>query len=169
MKLVKPDIKYRESYESVLEESKDQTGDTIFAKPAHGESFEQFVRRLNDESEGINIKPERVRASTYWLIDNEEVIGRVQIRHSLNERLRMYGGHIGYIVRPSKRRMGYGKKLLQMGLVEAKKIGIKNALVTCDIGNTASSKIITSNGGILQEQTEIDNGRKINRYLISVD
>src|SRR3989338_7171193 len=86
----------------------------------------------------------------YWLIDNDEVIGRVQIRHVLNDYLLNYGGHIGYYIKPSKRRMGYGRKILKLSLIEAKKIGLKKVLLTCDEGNIGSQKIIESYGGVLK-------------------
>ena len=45
---------------------------------------------------GINLPANYVRATTFWLIDNEKFIGEINIRHELNSFLINYGGHIGY-------------------------------------------------------------------------
>lgn len=98
-------------------------------------------------------------ATMYWLIDNEQYIGRVSIRHVLNNRLMKEGGHIGYAIRPSKRKMGYGKKIFELALPKAKEIGITKALVTCDESNMGSRKIIESCGGKLEDITLISPAR----------
>jgi predicted acetyltransferase len=169
MKLVLPTIRYKQSYIEALEELKNETGDTILAKPTEGQSFENFVQMLNDNAKGKNLPEGYVPATTFWLIDGDELIGRVQIRHKLNNFLLKTNGHIGYIIRPSKRKMGYGKKILQLGLIEAKKIGLSKALVTCDEDHLASQKIIEANGGILENIIEIEKDKpKTRRYWITI-
>ena len=66
-----------------------------------------------------------------------------------------FGGHIGYWVRPSERGRGYGKLMLRLALPKARRLGIHNALVTCDLGNTASRKVIEANGGVFKNQVKI--------------
>lgn len=58
--------------------------------------------------EGRNLPKGFAPESVFWLIDDEEFIGRASIRHELTPHLREIGGHIGYEIRPSKRRQGYG-------------------------------------------------------------
>lgn len=107
MFLAKPDSKYKISYLSALEEvSRDEINRTNLAAPSVNQSFENFVNKLNDQSKGKNLPIGYVPATTFWLIDSDEFIGRVQIRHKLNEYLLNQGGHIGYYIRPSKRRIG---------------------------------------------------------------
>lgn len=167
MQLVLPDIKYKESYLKALEETKDEPGRSRFAEPATNQSFEEFVAHLIGQSEPANAVEGKVPATTLWLVDNDEFIGRVQIRHELNDALRKDGGHIGYIVRPSKRRMGYGTKILKLGIQRAKEMGINTILVTCDVTNIASSKIIQANGGALHDQiADEETGKLKNRYWI---
>ena len=81
-----------------------------------------------------------------------EFIGRVSIRHALTEHLLAVGGLIGYDIRPSKRGQGYGNKILELALPKAKELGISRVLITCDVTNAASRKIIEKNGGILENQ-----------------
>ena len=105
--------------------------------------------------------------TTYWLIDNDEFIGRVSIRHTLTESLLKEGGHIGYDIRPSKRNMGYGKRILELSLPKAKELEIDKVLVTCNETNTGSKKIIEANGGILENSIEMGEGKPAKlRYWI---
>lgn len=169
MQLVYPTTQYQLSYLEALEESKDEINDTILRKPDENQSFEAFVTQLNEEAEGKHLPEDWVPATEFWLIDNNEFIGRVNIRHTLTDHLLKIGGHIGYWIRPSKRKMGYGKKILQLSLGEAKKLGLKKVLVTCDNTNIGSQKIIEANGGILENIITIDEAHpKTRRYWISL-
>ncbi len=167
--LILPDIKYEKDYILALEETENQTTDTCLARPTDNQSFTDFIEKLNSQAKGHNLPDGYLPATTYWLIDNDEFIGRVQIRHELNKQLINVGGHIGYYIRPSKRRMGYGKKILELGLKKAQELGIPNVLVTCDIDNIASKKIIEENGGVYENTFDEGNGKNPTlRYWIKV-
>ena len=43
----------------------------------------------------------------------------------------IFGGHIGYAVRPLERRKGYAKINLYIGLKEAHKLGLKKVMIGC--------------------------------------
>ncbi|MFH1832953.1 MAG: GNAT family N-acetyltransferase [Candidatus Levyibacteriota bacterium] len=169
MKLVRPLVKYKESYLEALEEIKDETGDTVLSRPKANQSFQEFVKNKREEAKGLNLPENWVPATELWLTDCKEFIGRVSIRHSLTEHLFKIGGHIGYYIRPSKRKMGYGKKILELALLEAKKLGLSKILVTCDDNNLASCKIIESNGGILENIIDAEKGKpQKRRYWITL-
>ena len=85
----------------------------------------------------------------------------LQVRHYLNEHLLRFGGHIGYSVRPSERRRGYAKAMLQAALPFCREMGIKKVLITCDENNPASEKTILANGG-KYESTVYEPDEKIN-------
>lgn len=65
-----------------------------------------------------------------------------------------FGGHIGYVVRPSARRQGRAGARLGAALPIARDLGIDPALLTCDDTNAASRRVIESNGGVLEDQRE---------------
>lgn len=169
MELVIPSTKYQQSYQEALEEGKNETGVTVLPRPQSGQSFEEFVKNKIEEAKGLHLPEGWVPATELWLIDKGEFIGTVNIRHTLSPHLLNVGGHIGYWIRPTKRKMGYGKKILALALLEAKKLGITKMLVTCDDTNTSSLKIIEGNGGILENI--VDNGEnnpKKRRYWITI-
>ncbi len=169
MQLILPSLKYKASYIEALEESKNETQETQLNRPTVNQSFEEFVEQLNENAKGINLPQGYVSATMFWLIDKDEVIGRVQIRHKLNDYLLKYGGHIGFYIRPSKRRIGYGTKILELALIETKKLGLSKVLVTCDDDNIGSQLIIEANGGALENIIAAEEGNpKKRRYWITI-
>lgn len=169
MRLVFPSVKYKDSYLEALHEAEGETGLSVLRRPKQGESFEEFVNILKGEARGLNLPEGFVPATELWMIDKGEFIGRVSIRHSLTENLLKLGGHIGYYIRISKRGMGYGKKILELALKKAGQLGVEKALITCDIGNTASSKVIEANKGVLENIVKVGKGLPLKkRYWISL-
>jgi predicted acetyltransferase len=93
----------------------------------------------------------------HWLIDREEYIGQASVRPELaTPYLITYGGHIGYSIRPMRRRRGYGKHILGLALEKSRRLGLERVLVTCDADNLASKKIIESNGGQFEIGMKMD-------------
>jgi predicted acetyltransferase len=122
---------------------------------ASSEGFAMYVQWLVDQAREDSPRPQGyVPATTLWLMEGDEYLGRIAIRHRLTDRLRRAGGHIGYDVRPSARRWGYATKMLKDALTVARSLGITTALLTCDIDNLPSRKVIERNGGVLQDQHE---------------
>ena len=75
----------------------------------------------------------------------------LHLRHELNEFLLEEGGHIGYSVRPARRREGHASRALALGLREAALRGVDRVLVTCDVDNHPSARTIERNGGVLDD------------------
>ncbi|MBE5966181.1 MAG: GNAT family N-acetyltransferase [Lachnospiraceae bacterium] len=126
--------------------------------------FEKYLRGLEEEERGI---PGLVPATTYFGLDTEQdiFVGAVNIRHYLNESLLLNGGHIGDGIRPSQRRKGYATKMISLALEECRKLGIDRVLMVCDKNNIGSAKSIISNGGVLENEIEV-NGNMEQRYWI---
>lgn len=92
-----------------------------------------------------------VHASSYWVTEDAVVIGFLQLRHTLNDRLREDGGHIGYSIRPTYRGRGHATRALALALDRARELGLNQVLLTCDDDNVASARTIESQGGVLEE------------------
>ena len=111
------------------------------------DSFEAYLQSLDDRRHGRNLKPDWV-PETFLLADVAGVVvGRISIRHELNDHLRSNGGHIGYGVLPEHRRRGYAGEILRHGLAVARDLGLARVLLTCDEENTASRIVIERHGG----------------------
>lgn len=107
-------------------------------------------------------------SSTFLLAEaNGEVIGRVSVRHRLNELLLHEGGHIGLGVRRAFRRRGFGTEMLRQALVIARLYGIAEVLVTCDNDNAASAMMIERCGGVLDSIVNpVEGTTQVRRYWI---
>ena len=110
--------------------------------------------------------------SEYELVDGDKVVGFIQIRHKPSRGVGVpehLASHIYYEIGNEHRGKGYGKLILQLGFVEAKKIGLVEVFVTCFDSNIASRKIIEGNGGILIGEDIIpSNGQKMLKYKFSL-
>jgi len=133
------------------------------------DNFESYMERLERYRLGVGLQPRLVPSSEFWLVRGRRILGRISVRHRLNANLEIEGGHIGYDVRPSERRKGYGSLMLELALEEARTIGLKRVLITCDTDNIASAKIIEKNGGIF-ERHDISpmSGKQLNQYWIEL-
>jgi len=82
-------------------------------------TLEQYVQQCCDVTDPAKLRPGLVPQTTFWALDDDGVVvGMVRLRHYLNNRLRVHGGHIGYFVRREKRGKGYGKEMLRLALME---------------------------------------------------
>ena len=88
-----------------------------------------------------------VPATVKWVVEGAEYVGRVSVRHRLSDDLLVWGGHIGYGIRPSARGRGAATFALGAVLPLCRELGIDPALVTCDVDNEASRRTIERNGG----------------------
>jgi predicted acetyltransferase len=117
--------------------------------------FDRFTALIADQADpDVAIRPDLVHATTLWWVEGRTYLGRLSIRHTLNQSLRTLGGHIGYSVRPSARRRGHATAMLTAALPYAHRLGIDPALVTCDDDNVASRKVIEASGGVPDEPYE---------------
>ena len=174
IKLIPPDIQYRDSYVEAMREG-------LYLVPATEEDillaardFGAYMAKRRDLNFIFTLpggqKARRVPSTEFWLVKGDDrFLGRVSVRHELSEHLRRHGGHIGYAVRKSERGKGYGRFMLEQALVYAKKIGLEKVLLTCNDDIVDSIKIIEGAGGVLQDKISIE-GRPMlhRRYWIEL-
>lgn len=171
--LVRPSVAYKESFLEGLREFQAEGRYYQAEKPERlAQEFENFVQKLLGLADKAKVAPGWVAESIFWLVEKNEFVGRISIRHELNDRLLLWGGHIGYEIRPSKRGQGYGREILRLGLEKAKELGLSKVLVTCDADNTGSRKIIEHNGGQLENEVEVEMRGELSkkrRYWIEIE
>lgn len=115
------------------------------------QSWEQWLDRVERDRTGVDLAPGRVPATMLFAVVDDEIVGRVHIRHELTPALREEGGHLGYGVRPAHRRRGYATQMLAQGLEVVRGLGVQRALVTCDDDNPGSIRTIERCGGVLED------------------
>ncbi len=150
-KLVTPSTEFKESFLSALVEYHAEGLYPELDADTLARDFDGYINQLAHKARGEGLPDNRVQSSTFWLIDQNQYVGHLSIRHALNDYLLHFGGHIGYDIRPSMRTRGYGSQILALAIPEAQKIGLARALITCKTDNTASQKIIEKNGGVLED------------------
>ena len=166
LKLVKLTPEYRPQLEDMLGEWY-ASGEKIIPYAIRRLDYRDFDRYLSElevkEGNGEGLVPD----STFFCLDEERniFVGAVNIRHHLNESLLLNGGHIGDGVRPSERRKGVATKMIALALKECEKLGINEVLMVCDKDNIGSAKSIINNGGVLENEVEV-NGIVEQRYWI---
>lgn len=168
LKLVKPRLELKNEYLSFYQEWKESGENMVpWVISKDPSDFQGMLKSLSDNEKGIGLPEGWVSDSTFWLVnDYNRLLGAVNIRHRLTEQLFNAGGHIGYGIRPSERRKGLATILLQLSLIEANRLGVKDVLVVCDAGNIGSEKTIIKNGGEPDSDFIEDDGNVIKRYWI---
>ncbi len=121
------------------------------------QACQEFVDQLLTYADQDRTLPEgMVHCDYYWIVVGEdgradEVVGFLAFRHELNAFLLEEGGHIGFAIRPSRRRAGHATRALRLGVRRAAERGLDRVLVTCDDDNRASAATILANGGVLED------------------
>ncbi len=144
------------------------TGEKIIPWSIRKTNYQNYD--IYKESLEVSVETEKaVPDSTYFCLDESRniFVGAVNIRHYLNDSLLLNGGHIGDGIRPSERRKGFGTKMITLALEKCKKLNINKVLMVCDKNNIASARTIINNGGILENEIEID-GVIEQRYWITL-
>lgn len=149
LRLVEPALSYKAAILDAVAEMQ-AVGEWDISPQAFAERFDDILREIAAAKDPATAPPGVLPYEDLWLMDDEIWIGLLTLRLQLNERFLHTGGHIGYVIRPSKRRSGYGTALLRLGLAHARERGLEQVLLTCSETNIGSRKIIEANGGQLE-------------------
>lgn len=161
--LQRPSLSLVSSYMSFIEEMRkhgEKVWEGITLKS--DEKLQDFVSRLLKAE--VDPEPGLVSETTYWGVIDDQVVGRIALRHSLTEKLSEFGGHIGYEVHPLFRRRGVAKEMLKLVLESAKAREIGLILLTCAPDNVGSNKTIQANGGVLTKTAFVESWQRNTNY-----
>lgn len=139
------------------------------------------LRRTEDPMEWIRIceqynnpetVPEDKVPSTLFMCvrkSDNRIVGMIDVRHFLNDYLKEFGGNIGYSIRPSERKKGYAKRMLEMTLPYCRELGLEKVMISCGDFNEASRRTILANGGVYHS-TALDpsDNENTERYWITL-
>jgi predicted acetyltransferase len=154
--LVRPDLAYKDSFVDAIREFHAEKlwhyADMDVDQFEH--DVEDYIRDLHLREHTVPVG--WVTETVMWWVDERGFIGRISFRHHLNDKLRVFGGHIGYEVRPTRRNEGHGTAMLNAMLPIVRARGLDKVMLTCDTTNIGSQKIIRANGGELEDIIQND-------------
>jgi predicted acetyltransferase len=118
VKLVRPSVDFRDSFLRGYAEldNDDERDSWVYLGDRTRLRFpeQDFAGYVNEiVSRETHPAPHFVADTAYWAMLDQEIVGRISIRHFLNDFLKRIGGHIGYIVRPSYRGRGIATEMLR--------------------------------------------------------
>lgn len=117
----------------------------------------------------VGANPGWVKGDTFLALDPQgAMVGIINIRHTLNEKLEKAGGHIGYSVHPALRRRGYATEMLALALAYCREtLGLDEVLLACYDDNPASARTILHYKAELLDKLPDEEGRLIRRYRVN--
>ncbi|MFY8274645.1 GNAT family N-acetyltransferase [Pseudoalteromonas sp. SSDWG2] len=164
MNLVTPNPALHNSYCSYIEELGSEER-YPFPLDFDYSDFTSLLTRLEEFANGINLPQGYVPSSTLWLVENDEIVGVTNIRHSLNDDIKECGGHIGLSIRPSMRGQGLGKTLMAKSIAFLHERGVNHVHIHCYKDNAASGNTILACGGVLDSELFVGD-KCVQRYIV---
>ncbi len=161
---------YPEQVSSYLIALREQVPDSfpIAAYPA--DLYADWLKQVQEIAKPDNSST-GVPTDTFLAVRSEDgqVVGSIELRHYLNDHLRILGGHVGYFVLPSERGKGYATQMLSRVLQEASALGLTEVLLTCGVDNIPSQKVIEKCGGVRESREPISyENEKYYKYWIDL-
>ena len=149
LKLEFPDEKHKLAYLKTINEWKkvEETPTSPWRFFAW-ENFEDFLSIVKND---VNNNENWVNSHLFFLVKDNEILWGIHVRHTIKHpRLMEDWWHIWYWIAPKHRIKWYATKMLELWLIEAKKIWLKEVLITCNIDNIWSSKVMEKNWWIFE-------------------
>src|SRR5437660_350596 len=113
LKLDRPAEHFKKAFFEMVDDfraAKEDRYDRLLEEGAR-DDFASYLKHSEEMSRGVNLKTGQVPMTVFWLLKNgTEIVGESRLRHPLTESLKHFGGNIGYAIRPSARKKGYGTR-----------------------------------------------------------
>lgn len=159
IKLVRPNSGLKDKALDFKQEFLDNNEQTINGSELldQMDDYDQWLRSVTDNTSPETVNQEWVVTDTFFALDeNEEIVGIIDLRHTLNDFLKDFGNS-GYSVRPSKRQKGYATEMLRQILKIAAESGMDVMHLSVERSNEPSVRTIRKNGGVYERSFEFEN------------
>lgn len=144
-KLIKPTLEYKKQAIEYIQEQNQYNSpiNGVGGLDRYLDNYEGWLQKLEEDRKN-KVTEDRVPAETLFLVreNDDKLIGTINMRLAMNEKVRKHYGHIGYSIRPTERRKGYNKINLYLALLVCQEYGLKRVMLTCDKENLGSAKTI---------------------------
>lgn len=146
----------KKEYEAVISIPEEENG---FHNGDYNVTYEEFVNivlpRMIASSDGVPSKPGYVPDTTYFLWDDDVIVGMYRIRHYLNDFLRKEAVHVGACILKDYRGKGYGTKGLELIVKECESVIQEDEIyMSCFKDNVASLKMQQKNGAYIAGEND---------------
>ena len=119
--------------------------------------YGEWLKTITDNTSPETVNPNWVVTDTFFALDDKgEIVGIIDLRHTLNDFLKDFG-NCGYSVRPSERKKGYATEMLRQVIEVAKNSGLNEMHLSVERTNEPSIKTIRKNGGVYERSFEFEN------------
>ena len=130
-----------------------------FTNDYPGVEEERFCKEvlpfLIDMAEGKNLQENWVPMTTYFLWNDDEIVGMFRLRQYLNDWLRHYHGHIGMGIKKECRGRGYATEGLRLVIEKARDIIPEDEIyMSVHKDNPASLKAQLHNGAYIAREDD---------------
>ena len=169
LELIKRCPEYVSGYRDYCRELYDNN--VSYFRPTNPDSIDEnwFLRTKDwyDKKEKGLIEGQPV-SFHYWAIDEGKFIGEFQLRTDFSEKVLNDIGNIGYAVRVSEWKKGYGSEILRLGLEIAREKGMEKVLLNINENNHASIRLCEKFGGVLEDRIKTEGNETLRRYWIKL-
>jgi len=166
-KLILPSKKYKEKIMAFKKIMLDNESAMDGCGSLRRNDFASWMKmgRLNKKGEYL---PEGFTKQVQYIFvrkGDDKIVGMLQARVGDNEVF----GNMGFCISADERCKGYGKEILRLGLLKAKRLGLDKVVLTCLEDNFASKKCIVANGGVFVKKlySEVKNAN-LEQFIIGI-
>jgi len=110
-----------------------------------------------------------IQRSEFWCVEENEFIGRLNLRHALNEKLLNSAGNLGFEVVPKYQQQGHASFMLNFGLDFFRhNTEVDKVLIITSDSNFQSIGFIEKHQGILEDKIQRPDNTWHRRYWITL-
>ena len=152
-------------YDYITQLPTDENG---FTNRYFGIEKDEFIHdvlpQMINHSKGIDLEEGHVPMTTFFLWENDFIVGLFRIRHYLNDFLRNGAGHIGYGIKKEERGRGLATKGLALAIEKAKEIiQDEEIYMSVHCNNPASLRVQEKNGAYIHHSNDLEHYTRIKR------